>query len=206
MADLLKAYLKYAYSKNFRPEILGQTESSFTVKIDGKGAHDAFAREAGKHVVQRVPPTERHGRRHTSVVSVAVMPFPAEVDCEAELEDVVITTQRGHGKGGQHQNKTDSAVRAVHRPSGITVFINGRKQHDNKRLALSIMRQRIFNWKAATARSTMDATRFRQLGGGDRSDKIRTYSFIDGFVIDHRNGTRTNKIHAIMKGEFDILR
>lgn len=205
MQDLVLMYLRYAESKGFKSEVLGRTESSVSLKLDGPDVWELFRSESGKHIVQRVPPTESKGRRHTSVVSVAVMLFPEEVDCDEEIKDVEITTQKGHGKGGQHQNTTDSAVRAVHRPSGISVFINGRKQKENKRIAMAVISQRIFDWKNQEAQEKINKDRKGQLGGGSRSGKVRTYSFIDGFVTNHITGNRTTKIKQIMKGELDLI-
>jgi peptide chain release factor 1 len=176
------------------------------VLIKGTGCWEAFRHESGKHVVQRIPPTESKGRRHTSVVAVAVMPLSQQTDAALPAAEIEITTQRGHGKGGQHQNKVESAVRAVHKPTGISVFINGRDQYRNKQLALEILQARVAEQKRQLAQHVHNQLKVEQLGYGSRSGKIRTYNFISSIVIDHRTGNKTHKIEEVMKGRFDLLR
>ncbi|HEY9715615.1 MAG TPA: PCRF domain-containing protein [Chroococcales cyanobacterium] len=204
--DLLKAYLKYAGTLGLHSELVYESESAWSVRIQGEGAWDALKQEAGKHVVQRVPPTESRGRRHTSAVSVAVLPLvPAESN-SLPLHEVEITTQRGHGSGGQNQNKVESAVRAVHKPSGISVFINGRDQYRNKQLALEILAARLSESERERSQRAFSQAKFQQVGFGGRSGKIRTYNFIDSFVLDHRSGIKTHRIEEVMKGKFNLLR
>ncbi|HEY9718463.1 MAG TPA: peptide chain release factor-like protein, partial [Trichormus sp.] len=154
----------------------------------------------------RIPPTESKGRRHTSVVAVAVMPLSQQADAALPAAEIEITTQRGHGKGGQHQNKVESAVRAVHKPTGISVFINGRDQYRNKQLALEILQARVAEQKRQLAQHQRNQLKVEQLGYGSRSGKIRTYNFISSIVIDHCTGNKTHKIEEVMKGRFDLLR
>ena len=175
--------------------------------MSGAGCWDLFSGESGKHVVQRIPPTESRGRRHTSVVAVAVLPLCKHSDATAPpMSEIAITTQCGHGKGGQHQNKVETAVRAVHVPSGITVFINGRDQHRNKQLAIEILQARVADQRSQIIRRQHNQLKVEQLGSGNRSGKIRTYNFINSIVIDHRLATKTHKIADVMNGRFDLLR
>lgn len=202
----MAAYLRFADQQGLRCEIVYDSESSWSVLIEGAGCWEAFGNESGKHVVQRVPPTESRGRRHTSVVAVAVLALSKEAGDTVPPAEIEVITQRGHGKGGQNQNKVESAVRAVHRPSGISVFINGRDQYRNKQLALEILQGRVAaEWKQ---RVHHEENRIRrdQLGSGSRSGKIRTYNFINSTVIDHRSGKKTHRVNEVMKGRFDLLR
>lgn len=206
MRDLYYAYLRYAERLNLTAEQIYQSDSAIAVKLWGKGVREAFAHESGKHVVQRVPPTESKGRRHTSVVSVAVMEVRPEVSSTLDLNEVDITTQRGHGKGGQHQNKTDSAVRAVHRPTGLMVFINGREQWYNKQVAIEVLASRVAQQATQKQQEEISAERRSQFSNCSRSGKVRTYNFIESYVTDHRTGNQIRDIKRIMKGEFDLLK
>jgi peptide chain release factor 1 len=134
------------------------------------------------------------------------MPLSQQTDAALPAAEIEITTQRGHGKGGQHQNKVESAVRAVHKPTGISVFINGRDQYRNKQLALEILQARVAEQKRQLAQHVHNQLKVEQLGYGSRSGKIRTYNFISSIVIDHRTGNKTHKIEEVMKGRFDLLR
>jgi peptide chain release factor 1 len=205
--ELAAAYVKYAEVHSLRAEQLSTSEGGVQLKFTGAGAARAFRHEPGKHCVQRVPDNEAHGRRHTSHVSVAVLPLRPERE-ERPLPDdeVEIKTQCGHGPGGQHQNKTASAVRATHRPTGLQVFINGRDQHSNRREALRILAARVNRLTAGAAQREYEGLRRDQHGDGRRGDKVRTYNFIGGGrVVDHRLGVKTNKIWEVMKGGFDLL-
>lgn len=182
-----------------------QSESSWSVRVSGDGCWDAFGKESGKHVVQRIPPTESKGRRHTSTVAVAVLPLTSDEKFELPQAEVEVTTQRGHGSGGQNQNKVESAVRAVHKPTGITVFINGRDQHRNKQLALEILQSKLAARKKLEQQQHHSRLKSDQLGFAHRSGKIRTYNFINRMVIDHRTGCKTHKIEEVMKGNFFLL-
>lgn len=204
--DLLTAYIKFAQSLGFKSEIVYDSDSSWSVLIKGNGCWEAFCHESGKHVVQRIPPTESKGRRHTSVVAVAVMPLDKNNNEDLPMSEVEIITQRGHGSGGQNQNKVESAVRAIHKPTGINVFINGRDQYRNKQLALEILKARVASDRLQSAQHSRNRLKSEQLGHGSRSGKIRTYNFINSVVIDHRSGKKTHRINEVMKGRFELLR
>jgi peptide chain release factor 1 len=203
---LLAAYLRYARQLNLACEIVYDSDSSWSVHITGNDCWEAFRHESGKHVVQRIPVTESKGRRHTSVVAVAVLPLQRQIGTGIPVGDVEIITQRGHGKGGQHQNKVESAVRAIHKPTGLSVFINGRDQFQNKKLALEILEAEVSDREREIAQRQRNQLKIDQLGSGSRSGKLRTYNFINGSVVDHRSGRKTHKIEEVMKGKFDPLR
>jgi peptide chain release factor 1 len=175
------------------------------MKVSGKGAERAFKHEAGKHVVQRYPKTESKGRRHTSTISVAVLPLLRLDDRTLSEKEITVKTQGGSGPGGQHQNRTASAVRMTHTSTGIQVLINGRCQHANRREALSILTARVNAVERADKVGERNQLREQQMGGGSRSDKVRTYNFIDRRVVDHRLGRRTAQIGKVMRGQFDLL-
>jgi peptide chain release factor 1 len=204
--DLTAAYLRYARDLGFETELLYDSDSSWSLSISGEHCWTYFSGEAGKHIVQRVPPTESRGRRHTSTVSVAVLPLLQERSQPLPGHEVEIITQRGHGKGGQHQNKVESAVRAIHKPSGISVFINGRDQWRNKQLALQILEARVQQLARESAQVEHSRNKASQIGFGDRSGKIRTYNFISSQVTDHRTGRKTHRIEEVMKGKFNLLK
>jgi len=175
-------------------------------RFKGSGAWEAFRHETGKHCVQRCPPTERRGRRHTSIVSVALLPMRKEVEVKAlPSSELLIKTQGGRGPGGQHQNKTDSAVRATHLPTGLQVLINGRDQHQNRREALRILAAKVHEHHRAQREKDYGRARKSQMGSGGRGDKIRTYNFIDSRVVDHRLKKKTSKIKQVMNGDFGLL-
>jgi peptide chain release factor 1 len=175
------------------------------MKVGGKNVVRAFKHESGKHVVQRYPKTESKGRRHTSTISVAVLPL-LEPSFEPLLEnEIEVKTQGGSGPGGQHQNTTDSAVRMTHKPTGLQVYINGRCQHANRREALEILTAKVNHLKISQEHNAHNSLRKEQRGGGSRGNKVRTYNFIDGRVVDHRLGTKTTRIKKVMNGHFGLL-
>jgi peptide chain release factor 1 len=139
------------------------------------------------------------------VIAVAVLPLYRQVDDALPMADVDITTQRGHGSGGQNQNKVESAVRVVHKPTGLTVFINGRDQYRNKQLALEIIQARLVAAKKDAAQQAHNRMKMEQLGSGSRSGKIRTYNFIGSIVTDHRTGVKTHRLSEVMKGRLELL-
>lgn len=205
MRDLADAYRKYSDRLGFSCAISDSGSGSICLEIIGTGARRAFQNESGKHIIQRVPPTERKGRRHTSVVAVAIMEIPQEIEIILEDSDVLLKTQKGHGKGGQNQNKVESAVRVKHKPTGIEVFINGRDQIHNKRRALEILHERVSEYYRKQINSEISNNKSSQLGGLSRSGKGRTYNFIQGWIEDHNTGLKTVKLKQVMKGEFELI-
>lgn len=213
MTDLLTTYEKYAAILGFKTENIHQENGHAILKVMGRNVWNAFKHEPGKHVVQRVPPTERSGRWQTSVISVAVLPLPPENKLEPLAEkDLEVTTQTGKQKaGGQNVNKVASAVRMKHKPTGISVFINGRDQGQNKKEALHILTARVnqlrLDRNAAEYENLRETQMKGQNGGrlGGRGDKIRTYNFIKSRVVDHRLGVRTGNIKEVMKGNLKTL-
>lgn len=211
-AELFRAYQRYAESRGWRFELLDYDESDLggikgaTAEINGRGVFARLKFESGVHRVQRVPATETQGRIHTSTVTVAVLPEAEEVDVQVNDADLRIDTYRASGAGGQHVNKTDSAVRITHLPSGIVVAMQEEKsQHKNRAKAMKVLRARLFEQQRASLAATRAADRKGQVGTGDRSERIRTYNFPQGRVTDHRIGLTLHKIDRVMLGEFDEI-
>lgn len=206
VGDLYDAYSRYAKSLGLKVEELYLGDGHIIASIKGKGAGKAFQHEPGKHTVQRVPPTENKGRRHTSIVSVAVLPMKPNVEKDLNMQEVEIMTTKGTGPGGQHKNKTESAVRVKHVPTGITVLIDGRNQHQNKREALRILAARVSELHQQSVDASYSKERKQQLGGGGRSNKVRTYNFIKDRVVDHRLNVKCNRVEEVIcRGRFDLL-
>lgn len=171
-------------------------------------AYTLFASEGGKHCVQRVPPTEKRGRRQTSIITVAVTkPAADNLATKLNMNEVSIITKRGSGPGGQHRNKTESCVVARHIPSGLTATIDGRDQHANKRLALKVLAAKLQVLEMGKAHKIAADAKRQQVGDGGRTDKIRTYNFIDSRAVDHRTGTKTSRVDDVIgKGKFELLK
>jgi peptide chain release factor 1 len=203
--ELLGIYLGYAKSLNFKADLLHSSDGHKIVKFRGDGVGRAFRFESGKHCIQRIPPTESKGRKQTSMVCVAVLPIKKDVYEPLRDDEIEVQTTCGHGPGGQHQNKTESAVRMRHIETGLTVFINGRDQHSNRREALSILTARVNDLRKAKNDAAYAAERHAQMGDGGRSDKIRTYNILEGRVVDHRLGTKTSNVKGVMKGQLDLI-
>ena len=211
--DLLRMYTRYAERQRWKVELISASESDLggyreaIVRIVGQGAYSKLKFESGGHRVQRVPETEAQGRIHTSACTVAIMP---EAD---ELSEVVINpaeiridTFRASGAGGQHINKTDSAIRITHLPTGIVVECqDDRSQHRNKAQAMSVLAARIKDAQTRAQQQQIASTRKSLVGSGDRSERIRTYNFPQGRVTDHRINLTLYKIDAIMAGELDEI-
>jgi peptide chain release factor 1 len=175
-------------------------------EIEGKGVFARLKYESGVHRVQRVPATETQGRIHTSTVTVAVLPQAEEVDVQINEGDLRVDTYRASGAGGQHVNKTDSAVRITHLPSGVVVAMQEEKsQHKNRAKAMKVLRARLFEAERSRLQGARAADRKSQVGTGDRSERIRTYNFPQGRVTDHRIGLTLHKIDRVMLGELDEL-
>ncbi|MDD2875854.1 MAG: peptide chain release factor 1 [Acidiphilium sp.] len=211
-AQLFGAYKRYADSKGWRFEILDYAETELgglkegIAEITGRSVFARLKYESGVHRVQRVPTTETQGRIHTSTVTVAVLPEAEEVDVEVNDSDLRIDVYRASGAGGQHVNKTESAVRIVHIPTGIVVTMQEeRSQHKNRAKAMKILRARLYEQSRASLAADRAADRKSQVGTGDRSERIRTYNFPQGRVTDHRINLTLHKIDRVMLGEFDEI-
>ncbi|MFA5145455.1 MAG: peptide chain release factor 1 [Candidatus Omnitrophota bacterium] len=212
VADLYRMYAKYAVSKGWDVELMfsspteagGFKEAVFSVK--GKDACRRLKFESGVHRVQRVPETEAQGRIHTSTATVAVLIEPEEVDLVIEPKDLRIDTYRSSGPGGQHMQKTDSAVRITHIPTGVVVACQDeRSQTKNKNKALRILRARLLDAKKIEDSRKLSQERKSQIGSGDRSEKIRTYNFPDRRVTDHRINFTSHRLEGILEGDMDEL-
>lgn len=206
--DLFRAYQKYAALKGWSVEILSASEGSLggykeiVAEIIGRGVYGRLKFESGVHRVQRVPATETQGRIHTSAATVAVLPQAEDVDVAIDEKDLQIETMRAGGAGGQHVNKTESAIRITHLPSGIVVMMQEeRSQHRNKAKALSVLRSRLYDSERRRIESVRAADRRAQVGSGDRSERIRTYNFPQNRVTDHRINLTLYKLDKVMEGE-----
>lgn len=211
-ADLLRMYSKYAVKKGWKLESIdasttekgGYKEVIFS--ISGKNVYDTLKFESGAHRVQRVPDTEASGRIHTSAATVAVMPEAEDLDVEVRPEDIRIDVFRAGGKGGQGVNRTDSAVRLTHIPTGMVVTCQDeRSQLKNKAKALRVLRARLFDLKKTEHDKKISQSRKAQIGRGDRSEKIRTYNFPDRRVTDHRVGFTAHNLEEVLEGELDEI-
>lgn len=208
--DLFRMYVKYAEASGRTYEILdsspadvgGYADISFIIK--GKAAYGHLKFESGAHRVQRVPKTETQGRVHTSTATVLVLPEIEESEFHLDPNDLEISTQRATGAGGQHVNTTDSAVRIVHKPTGITVNVqDGRSQHENRASALKLIRARVAEEMQRIEDEKTGAMRKDKIGTGDRSEKIRTYNYPQNRVTDHRIGLTINQLDRIIDGRLD---
>jgi peptide chain release factor 1 len=209
-AELFDLYRRYAELKGWRFTVMDYDESELgglrcgIAEINGRGVFARFKYESGVHRVQRVPATESQGRIHTSTVTVAVLPEAEEVDVNINDSDLRIDVFRASGAGGQHVNKTESAVRITHMPSGIVVSMQEEKsQHKNRAKAMKILRARLYEREREQAHASRAADRRSQVGTGDRSERIRTYNFPQGRVTDHRINLTAYKIERVMLGEID---
>lgn len=209
---LLRMYTMYVQSRGWRCETVNLSETELggvkecSVLIEGEGAFSRLKFESGVHRVQRVPETESGGRIHTSAATVAVLPEAEEVDVEIDPKDLQIDTYRSSGAGGQHVNKTESAIRITHLPTGLVVECQDeRSQYKNKDKAMKVLRSRLYERELARREEAEAASRRSQVGSGDRSERIRTYNFPQGRVTDHRIGLTLYKIDAILDGGLDEL-
>ncbi|MBQ2944958.1 MAG: peptide chain release factor 1 [Clostridia bacterium] len=211
-ASLYRMYSMYSESKGFKTEIINSNETELggykeiSFMIDGVGAFSRLKFESGVHRVQRVPDTESGGRIHTSTVTVAVLPEAEEIEFEINPADLQIDTYRASGAGGQHVNKTESAIRVTHLPTGTVVECQDeRSQHKNREKALRVLRSKICERMQSEADAEIAATRKNQVGTGDRSERIRTYNFPQGRVTDHRIGLTIYKLEAFLNGALDEM-
>jgi peptide chain release factor 1 len=205
-ADLFRMYMRYAEAKGWKVEVISMSESDLggfkevIASVTGRGVFARLKYESGVHRVQRVPATEASGRIHTSAATVAVLPEAEEVDIEIRTEDIRIDTMRASGAGGQHVNKTDSAVRLTHIPSGIVIVSMEKSQHQNRRLVMQVLRSRLYEAERDRLATERSSARKDQVGSGDRSQRIRTYNFGQGRVTDHRINMTLHKLDAMMEG------
>lgn len=209
---LFRMYSMYAEAKGFKTEVLNANETGLggykeiSFSVEGDGAYSRFKFESGVHRVQRVPETESQGRIHTSTVTVAVLPEAEDIDFELNEKDLQIDTFRSSGAGGQHINKTSSAIRITHIPTGTVVECQDeRSQHKNKEKAMKVLRSRLYDAEKAKHDAEIAGERKSQVGTGDRSERIRTYNYPQGRISDHRIGLTLYKIEQMLNGDLDEL-
>jgi len=209
---LYRMYNMYAEAKGFKCELLSASETGLggfkevSFSVNGDGAYSRFKFESGVHRVQRVPETESQGRIHTSTTTVAVLPEADDVDFELNEKDLEIDTFRSSGAGGQHINKTSSAIRITHIPTGTVVECQDeRSQHKNKEKAMKVLRARLYDAEKAKHDAEIAGERKAQVGTGDRSERIRTYNYPQGRVSDHRINLTLYKLEQILNGDLDEL-
>jgi peptide chain release factor 1 len=206
--DLFRMYERYAAKHGWQVEVVSASEGTaggykeIIAEISGRGPFAKLKFESGVHRVQRVPNTETQGRIHTSAATVAVLPEAEEVDIKINDADLKIDTMRAQGAGGQHVNKTESAIRVTHVPSGVVIFVQAeRSQHKNKAKALAMLRTKLHDAERSKLDAERAAERKGQIGSGDRSERIRTYNFPQGRVSDHRINLTLYKLPQVMEGE-----
>ena len=209
--DLFRMYSRYAQSRGWKVEIDSATEGDaggfkeIIATVNGEGVFGRLKFESGVHRVQRVPTTEAGGRIHTSAATVAVLPEVEDVEIEIQDKDIRIDTFRASGSGGQHVNKTDSAVRITHFPTGIVVTSSEKSQHVNRDKAMKNLRVRLYDQQRQAKDNARSDARKSQVGSGDRSERIRTYNFPQGRVTDHRIGLTLHSLPQILEGDIDPL-
>lgn len=210
-ADLLRMYQRYAEARGWQVQIVSLAETELgglreaVLRVAGEGVFARLKFESGVHRVQRVPVTESGGRIHTSAATVAVLPEAEEVDIDIPAQDIRIDTMRASGAGGQHVNTTDSAVRITHIPTGIVVTSSEKSQHQNRAIALQVLRAKLYDMERQRAATERADARKAQVGSGDRSERIRTYNFPQGRMTDHRINLTLYKLDAVMQGDLDDI-
>lgn len=210
--DLYRMYVKYAESQGWKIDVMEAEESEaggfslISFNVVGDGVYGKLKYESGSHRVQRVPKTETQGRVHTSTATVLVMPEMEEVDVEINKSDLRIDTYRASGAGGQHINKTDSAVRITHIPTGIVATSqDGRSQHDNRDKAMKALVARVYDYFQSQQTEAIDSERKSKVGTGDRAEKIRTYNYPQNRVTDHRIGLTIQQLDRIIEGKLEDI-
>lgn len=207
--DLLRMYQRYAEGKGWKFSIVEHSETEIggikevIANVTGEGVFARLKFESGVHRVQRVPTTESGGRIHTSAATVAVLPEVEDVDIDIDPGDIRIDTMRASGAGGQHVNTTDSAVRITHIPSGIVVTSSEKSQHQNRAIAMQVLRARLYDLERSRADAERAEDRRSQVGSGDRSERIRTYNFPQGRMTDHRINLTLYKLNEVIAGDLD---
>ena len=211
-ADLFRMYSKYAEKQKWKIEVMDSSLTEIggfkevTFSIGGQSVYSKLCFESGTHRVQRVPSTETSGRIHTSAATVAVLPEVEDVDVKIDPKDITVDTFRSSGPGGQKVNKTSSAIRIVHLPTGLVVkCMDEKSQHRNRAKAMRVLRSRLYTFYQEQTKNKRDKTRRSQIGSGDRSEKIRTYNFPQNRVTDHRINLNLYSLEKIMIGEMDDL-
>jgi peptide chain release factor 1 len=206
--DLFRMYQRYAQDQGWKVEVVSSTDGDaggykeVIAEVTGEGVFGRLKFESGVHRVQRVPATEASGRIHTSAATVAVLPMPEEVNIVVQEKDIRIDTMRASGSGGQHVNKTDSAVRIVHLPTGIIVTSSEKSQHYNRAKAMEVLKIRLYEREREAKDAARSADRKSQIGSGDRSERIRTYNFPQGRVTDHRvEGLTLYNLDKVIAGD-----
>ena len=211
-ANLFRMYTRFAERQRWKTEVISGSETGIggfkeiVFRVDGTGAFSMLKFESGVHRVQRVPETEASGRIHTSTATVAVLPEAADVDVEIRSEDLKIDTYRSSGAGGQHINKTESAIRLTHRPTGIVVTCQDEKsQLKNKERAFKVLRSKLYEIQKEQRDNTVAQARRSQVGSGDRSERIRTYNYPQNRVTDHRIDLTLYKLTAVLDGDLEEI-
>lgn len=209
---LFRMYTMYADSRRYKTEVVSMNETGLggfreiTFIVSGDGAYSRFKYEMGVHRVQRVPETETSGRIHTSTATVAVLPEVEDVEVEINQSDLVIETIKSSGAGGQHVNKTESAIRLLHKPTGIVIECQDeRSQHKNRDRAMKLLRAKLYDMKTAEQNEKIASERRSQVGTGDRSERIRTYNYQQGRITDHRIGLTIHSLETFLNGDIDTV-
>lgn len=211
-ADLMRMYLRYAERHNIKAEIMNLNETELggvkdaSLALTGMGVYSRLKFESGGHRVQRVPETESQGRIQTSAATIVVMPEVEDIEFEINPNDLKIDTYRAGGAGGQHVNKTESAIRITHLPTGLVVqCMDERSQHKNKDKAMRVLKTRLFDFYQSKQDAQVSATRKTLVGSGDRSERIRTYNFAQNRITDHRIGLTVYKLESFLDGDIDDM-